>query len=172
MERAYHFVGETLRDGRPVPPDGEWLKHAGPLVMCESGLHASTHPFDALNYASGATLCLVEVDGEILRDTDKLVARRRRIIKRTDATELLRRFAREQALNVIHLWHAPALVRQYLETGDETLRDAARDAARAAARDAARDAARVAARVAAVAAARDAARTRFAELVNAALGVK
>lgn len=23
---AYHFVGATLRDGRPIPADGEWLK--------------------------------------------------------------------------------------------------------------------------------------------------
>jgi hypothetical protein len=23
---AWHFVGATLRDGRPIPPDGEWKK--------------------------------------------------------------------------------------------------------------------------------------------------
>lgn len=33
---AYHFVGDTLRDGRPVPPDGEWLRHIGPIHMCEA----------------------------------------------------------------------------------------------------------------------------------------
>lgn len=54
---GYHFVGATLRDGRPVPQDGEWLEHAGPLVLCRSGLHASLHPFDALQYAKGATCC-------------------------------------------------------------------------------------------------------------------
>ena len=37
----YHFVGSTLRDGRPVPPDGEWLVHDGPVEMCASGLHAA-----------------------------------------------------------------------------------------------------------------------------------
>lgn len=63
---TYHFVKGTLRDGRPVPADGEWLEHKGSLVMCESGLHASAHPFDALRYAPGATLCLVELDGEII----------------------------------------------------------------------------------------------------------
>ena len=51
--RAYHFVGDELRDGRPVPPVGEWLVHDGPVKMCESGLHASRHPFDALMYAPG-----------------------------------------------------------------------------------------------------------------------
>ena len=146
--RAYHFVGETLRDGRPIPKTGEWLVHKGELEMCESGLHASRHPLDALKYAPGDTLCLVEMSGKILEQKDKLVAEKRRIIKRFNAEKMLRLFARKQALKVLHLWDAPKVVREYLETGDETkraaawaaARDAARDAARYAARDAARDA--------------------------------
>ncbi len=51
MIRAYHFVGDTLRDGRPIPADGEWLVHDGPVTICEAGLHASRHVFDALEYA-------------------------------------------------------------------------------------------------------------------------
>ena len=72
-------------------------------------------------------------------------------------------FARWCALQVIHLWDAPPVVREFLETGKEELRDAARDTARAAASDAASDAARAAmaaawaARRAAMAAAMDAA---------------
>jgi hypothetical protein len=143
--KAYHFVGDKLRDGRPVPPDGEWLLHGGPAVMCHSGLHASIHPFDALTYAPGATLCLVECD-EIVDETgDKLVCRRRMIVKRIDATDMLREFARWCALQAIDMWDAPQVVRDYLETGREEIsraaRDAARDAAWAAARAAARDAA-------------------------------
>lgn len=38
--RAWHFVGTTLRDGRPVPADGVTLRHDGPLRLCASGLHA------------------------------------------------------------------------------------------------------------------------------------
>ena len=53
----------------------------------------------------------------------------------------IRRFACQCALDVIHLWDAPPIVKKYLETGDEKLRDAAWDAARAAAGDAAWDAA-------------------------------
>jgi len=156
---AWHFVGDTLRDGRPVPPDGEWLAHTGELIMCESGLHASKHPFDALKYAPGAMLCLVEVDGEIIEDDDKLVCRRRRIIARRDATSMLREFARVQALSVAHLWQMPDIVRQYLETDDESLRAAANAAARAAASAAAWDAA--------WAAAWDAARDDFEQRVTA-----
>ena len=37
--QAWHFTGAALRDGRPIPADGEVLHHDGPLVMCESGLH-------------------------------------------------------------------------------------------------------------------------------------
>jgi hypothetical protein len=148
--KAYHFHnGHTLRDGRPLPPIGKWLEHEGPLVPCESGLHASEHPFDALTYAPGANLDMVELDGEIIphgQPTDKFCARRRKRLRSIDATELLRAFARRVALDVLPLWHdAPVVVRKYLETGDETIRasawDAARDAAWAAARDAARDAA-------------------------------
>lgn len=132
-ELAWHFVGDTLRDGRPVPPDGEWLVHAGAAVMCESGLHASRKPSQALKYAPGAILCLVECEDIVDEQDDKLVCRRRRIVKRIDATDLMRTFARKCALSVIHLWDAPAIVREYLETGDESKRAAAWAVARAAA---------------------------------------
>ena len=111
------------------------------MRLCERGLHASLHPFDALQYAPGETLCLVELDGEILRGDDKVCARKRKIIARFDATDLLRDQARKSALSVIHLWDAPAVVREYLETGDETKRAAAMAAARDAASDTAWDAA-------------------------------
>ena len=155
MIRAWHFVGDTLRDGRPVPKDGAWLKHTGPLKMCESGLHAGITPFDALQYAPGPHLCLVDCAGTIKRDDnhlDKLICSERRIVVRMDAIEMLRYFARMQALSVVHFWEAPDVVLDYLMTGDESIRAAA-GAAAGAARDAARDAAW------------DAARKEFNELV-------
>lgn len=169
-EYAWHFVGEKLRDGRPIPEDGEWLEHTGEIVWCESGLYASRTAWDALQYSPGATLCRVEVEGVEREDKDKFVCRRRRIVQRVDLTETLREFARWCALRVAHLWDCPKIVREYLETGDESKRDAARDAAWAAARDAARDAARAAARAAAWDAAWDAARDaqkqKFEEMVS------
>ena len=172
---AYHFVGDTLRDGRPIPADGEWLVHDGDVAICETGLHASKHPYDALQYAPGPVLCLVECEDIVTEQDDKFVCRRRRIVKRFDATDTMRAFARHCALSVIHLWAAPDVVRRYLETGDESLRAAARDAAWDAAWDAARAAARDAAWAAAWDAAWDAARaaawdahkTKFAEVVDA-----
>jgi hypothetical protein len=68
-----------------------------------------------------------------------------------------REFARWCALQVIDLWDAPDVVREYLETGNEEIRCAARAAARASMRAAAGAAARDAARAAARSAAGDAA---------------
>ena len=142
---AWHFTGKTLRDGRPLPKVGEWLTHDGPVVMCNSGLHASRKAVDALQYAPGPIAHLVECEDIVEEQGDKLVCRRRKILASVDATEILRALARRLALSVIHLWDAPDVVRRYLETGDESLRSAARDAAMAAAWDAAWDAARDAA---------------------------
>ena len=146
---AWHFVGDKLRDGRPVPADGEWLVHEGEMKMCESGLHFSRDPFDALQYAPGATLCLVEIGGEIVENKgdDKGICSRRKIIARMDATELLRYFARMQALSVIHLNEDlcnSEAVCDYLMTGDKSLRAAALAAALAADWAAARAAGRAA----------------------------
>jgi hypothetical protein len=118
--KAWHFVGKTLRDGSPIPADGVQLVYHGALKLCESGLHASLHPYDALMYAPGDTLCLVHCAGKIIQDTDKLVCSERTIIARMDATEMLRYFARMQALSVID--HYPNsdddAVFDYLMTGE------------------------------------------------------
>src|SRR5690606_35325923 len=127
--------------------------------------HASRRPWHALMYAPGPVLCLVEVDQFREEHEDKLVARRRRIVRRVDLTSDMRAFARQCALDVIHLWEAPDVVRRYLETGDESLRNAAwaaamdtmRDVSTAATWDIAMPAAWDAARDAATEAARDAA---------------
>jgi hypothetical protein len=159
MKRYYHFTGDRLRDGRELPKVGVWLIHRGKLEPCQSGLHASEHPFDALQFAPGPMLHLVELGRKIIpHDGNKVVARRRKIVATVDATDLLRKFARRVALDVLPLWpNAPEVVKQFLTTGDESLRDAAWAAARAAAWAAARDAAWAAARDAAWAAAWDAA---------------
>jgi hypothetical protein len=166
---AWHFLADSgkLRDGRPAV-DGEWLLHTGPAVMCKSGLHASRKVTDALSYAPGSILCRVECRGVVEEQDDKLLCMERKIIWRIDATDVLHRFARMCALDVIGLWDAPAVVVEFLNTGDASLRDAAGAAAwaaawaaaRAAARAAAVDAARAAARAAAVDAARGARQER------------
>lgn len=69
-----------------------------------------------------------------------------------NAKQVLRRFAREVALDVIHLWDPPPVVLRYLKTGDEPIRAAARDIAWSASFDGDRGVSKAAARVAAWAA--------------------
>ena len=128
--RAYHFTGHTLRDGSPIPAIGVRLEHGGRLEPCMSGLHASRHSLDALQYAPGSILHLVEISGEIIELNDKLVASERTILKSIDATEIIRKFTRWCALEVISLWDAPDIVHEYLKTGDESKWDLANSAAR------------------------------------------
>lgn len=158
---AWHFLdGDKLSDGRKAPKDGEWLTHEGPVRICSAGLHASRDPFDALQHAPGEMLCLVECQDIRQEHEDKFVCVRRRIVARFDAAEMLRHYARLQALEATKYWEPPEVVADYLNTGDERIRDAAWDAW-----DAARAAARAAAWAAARAAARASARIQFRDLV-------
>lgn len=116
-------------DGRAITL---YQKHVveGPLAFCERGLHASECAFDALSYAPGPVLWRVELSGDILQGDDKACATERAYIAGgIDITDALCAFARRCALDVIHLWDAPRAVKQYLETGDTELRNAAWDAA-------------------------------------------
>lgn len=172
MTLAWHFVGATLRGGAPIPADGVTLRHGGPLVLCESGFHASQRLLDALTYAPGNTICRVCLGGKVLHDNDKSVAAERTILWRVNGEALLCQFARKCALDVAHLWKMPPIVRDYLETGDDAKRNVAWDAANsatwAAARTAAWDVASAAAWHAASAAACGAARGAARGAVSAA----
>ena len=130
--RAWNFVGKELSDGRPIPPDGKWLAHNGNLVMNERGYHASRYLIDALQYASGSTICHVEVSGVITGTLSeigsKLVAEKGRILWRVDGEAVLRAFARWCALQVIGKWHAPDVVIEWLTTGNEKIRSTAQAA--------------------------------------------
>lgn len=131
----YHFTGDTLRDGRPIPPIGKWLTHTGKLIPCVQGLHASKHPFDALRFAPGNRLHRVQLGEKTISHgdpTSKVVSNKRKIVASIDATEVLQKFARLCALSCLQNWkcEVPAAVKEYLETGDENKRLAARSAAR------------------------------------------
>jgi hypothetical protein len=123
-----------FNDGRK-PEAGVTHKVEGKLAMCEFGLHASKKTLDALKYAQSNIVWLVELSGEILEGDDKCCATKRTYIKRLDAEKILFQCSCRFALSVAHLWDMPPVVREFLETGKEELRDAARDAAWDAARD-------------------------------------
>ena len=143
---AWHFTGDKLRDGSPIPPIGHTLVHAGKIEMCVSGYHWSRTPFQALIYAPGPLLHKVRIGGTI-RETkgDKGVSSERTILATIDATQLMRRFAADQALSVAHLWPMPDVVREYLVDLDEAKRSAALSAAASSVWSAAKSAAESAA---------------------------
>ncbi len=91
---AWHWLLDgKMRDGTPVHV-GETYSVDGPIQMCQRGLHASERITDALRYAPGTTLCRVRLHGDVIRDTDKIVASRRTVIAMTDGTQLCVAFAR------------------------------------------------------------------------------
>ena len=67
---------------------GEWKKHDGDLKLCNSGFHASRHPYDVLNYLQGNRLFIVEAKGDVLDDKDKFVAKEMRL--KTEIKDLKR----------------------------------------------------------------------------------
>jgi len=143
--KAWYFSGtdKKLRygDNRKIRAGITHKVKCEPII-CESGLHGSKRIIDALEYAPEAFVWRVELAGDMAHSEDKTSATERKYLWGYDATNVLRKFARLCALDVIHLWDAPQIVKEYLTTGDEKIRDAAWAAARDAARNPARDAAR------------------------------
>src|SRR3990167_2708887 len=92
----WHFLqsDKKLRydDGRVVRI-GVTLKHDGPLVLCQSGMHGCKRAIDALEYAPGPIICRVKLGGKILHETDKSVAQSRTVLAMADATNVLHEFA-------------------------------------------------------------------------------
>ena len=89
-------------DGRRVKV-GETLSVEGPIIACQSGLHASVRAIDALQYAPGATICRVEVWGDVQQEHDKIAGRYRKVLWMADADKALRLFACDCAERVVHL---------------------------------------------------------------------
>lgn len=133
--RAYYFAPDDNKlrygDGREIVVGDTHTVDVKPKV-CMAGLHASLRPIDALKYAPGSQLYIVEVGGVVDIGEDKIAGETRKYISKVPNTEqLLRKFAREVALEVV-LREIPTIspiVIEWLKTGDESLRNAAGSAA-------------------------------------------
>jgi len=161
------------RDNREIKV-GETHRVNGPVELCEYGLHASKRIIDALQYAPGPILHLVTLGGEVVHGDDKSVATERTYVASFDATEVLREFARKQALINIELIKPYCkseeyeVIVEYLKSGREDLRVAAWTAAEAAAWTAVGYAAEAAAWTAAGSAAKYAAEAAVGSAVGSA----
>ena len=93
--KAWHFVKKDRRlrydDNRTVKA-GRTYTAKGKLEMCRNGMHASEDILDALKYAPGPVVCLVDLSGEILKDTNKICARHRKVLGTKNIEKILHEF--------------------------------------------------------------------------------
>ena len=66
---------------------GNWEKHTGELVMCESGFHASKNVIDAMRYIDAEMVAQVEVRGNSLVQGDKQCWSEMRILRAWEWTK-------------------------------------------------------------------------------------
>ena len=65
----------------------EWRTHDEPIVMCESGFHASVRAIDAMRFLNCEVLALVEVKGKHRDQDDKQVWESMRVVKAYEWTK-------------------------------------------------------------------------------------
>jgi hypothetical protein len=129
MTLAWHFTRDMIQLGCPVPAPGQVIKYSEPLESFLSVPPAWERIIDALDAAPGYLLHRVRLGGKILQHGTRLVSSEWTFLWSIDAREILLDCARRWALDVLHLWTLPAMVKEYLETGREELREAATAAA-------------------------------------------
>lgn len=99
--KAYYFAKKDEKlaygDGRDIVL-GETHTVQGIPECCSYGLHASERVLDALFYASGSILYVVELSGDFDYQKDKLCATQRKYLERYDIEDILKEFVRKQAL--------------------------------------------------------------------------
>jgi len=160
--KAYHFLKDNMKSGEGQEKAwtiGEERTIKGEVELCVRGYHSSPSWYDALNYAPGPIACLVEIPKQgTIKDTNKSVSPKRRLVDCRNAEQVLRIWAcdcAERALKKAKIkdersWNAIKVARLYSD--DKATREelaTARSAARAAAWSDTRSAARAAARDAA-----------------------
>ena len=157
--KGWHFLQDDRRfrwGTREIVIPSKTYTAEGPLKMCQNGMHASKRIIDALQYAPGAIVCRVILEGELIHDSDKSVGRKRTVLWMLDATNILHEFAcrcAESALKSIddpdprsfaaikakRDWLKGKITNKELSVARDAAWDAAWDAARAAAWNAAWD---------------------------------
>lgn len=96
---GWHFVAVEgrLRDDSRAASVGGIETFDGKPELCAAGLHACKRAIDALNYAPGAYVRRVRLQGVVVGSGDKRAATRRVILAEADATRTLHLFACDEA---------------------------------------------------------------------------
>ena len=93
---AWHFIANDHKlrfgDGREVIT-GETLTVSSDRRLYDHGLYASKDILDALKYASGTTLCRVEISGDIASESNKIVGSSRTCLWMINIDKILSEFA-------------------------------------------------------------------------------
>jgi hypothetical protein len=142
--RAWHFLptdGKTANRNRRKVEAGKTYSCRGPIVLCENAMHGSRRIIDALYYAPGPIVELVDIWGDVVEQSDKLGGRHRECLWMTDISDILHEFAcrcaedalRKCGIKDKHSWAAIEAKRKWLrgEIADKEL-SAAWSAARSA----------------------------------------
>src|SRR5690606_18182369 len=103
---GYHFLKADMTAGsgrEPAWTIGETRRLTGPLEICARGYHASPTPWDALQYAPGPVLCVVELTGVTKTTThdDKWAGRTRKLLKAVNVERDLHELACQFAESVL-----------------------------------------------------------------------
>ncbi len=79
---AWHFVPSNMKLAHSNEPVelGRTYHVKGKIIPCENGLHGSIRLLNALQYSSSSMLTRCRYDGEIVHQSDKLVASERTIL--------------------------------------------------------------------------------------------
>ena len=129
-EQYYYFASKDrqLRHGDHRCIE-EGLTHTvePSLDQCDHALHAHRRAIDALRYAHGPLICIVELGGETLHGDRRLVATKRTYLKVIDGEVLISKFCRRCDLDTLELWErlfgGPGSIRSHLGTGNWGMRE-------------------------------------------------
>ena len=82
MTIAFYSAPKDLLTPRTFEPIvvGETVTYDGKPELCETGLHASVRPEDAVGYRSDGVLTLVEIGGEVVVGNDKVCGQTRKTL--------------------------------------------------------------------------------------------
>ena len=177
--RAYHFLKEGMTGGYGNEPPwtvGERREVKGKLSLCQWGYHYGFTPNDALDYASGPILCLVEVQKRGPKDGTKGCSRSRKLLKAVNVERIFHELACDIAEDVLPIFEekhpGDKRPRLAIEAKRKWLNGEITEEALTAAREAAGAAAKAAVGAAAWSAARAAALAKYQGWINDSLAAE